>query len=88
MSRQDRIRTSDLINLEKIPVIEERVSGIHQNVLDIKQSIQDINHLKNDVTENTTNISWLKSWHNKIVLGVLLSLLSALGLGFMKVIGK
>jgi len=85
MSKRNGIRASDLINLEKIPVIEERISGIHQGILEIKTSIESFNQLKVEVMETKTNVSWLKSWHNKIVLGILISLLSAAVLAFFQV---
>jgi len=85
MSKRNGIRTSDLVNLEKIPVIEERILGIHQGIMEIKASIESFNQLKVEVAETKINVNWLKNWHNKIVLGILISLISAAVLGFFQI---
>lgn len=59
-------RQIDLEHLSKIPVIETHISYIRQTLDNIQASIIEVPTIKNDV-------SWLKSWHNKIVLGIILA---------------
>lgn len=71
--RKYTIRNEELNNLNKIPVIEERTSRIQSDITEIKTGIQAFNGVKLQVEKNRTNIGWLRGWHNKIVLGILLA---------------
>lgn len=59
-------RQADFEHLSKIPVIETHIEYMREKLDSIESGIRDVPTIKNDV-------SWLKSWHNKIVLGIILA---------------
>ena len=65
-------RKIDMENLNKIPVIETHLTYIKIAVDEIKETIKPVAGMKSD-------IAWLKFWHNKIVMGVILALVTGLG---------
>ena len=71
MSNHEPKRQADLEHLSKIPVIETHITYIRTSLQKIETAIVEVPTIKNDVL-------WLKLWHNKIVLGVILS--SAVGI--------
>ena len=75
-------RMEDLSNLSKIPVIEEKITNVQSIISEVKTGIDSLNNLKIDFEKTKTDVSWLKGWHNKIVLGVIFSIL----IGFFTII--
>lgn len=63
--------------LSQIPVIFEKISNVKEAVDEIKVRTEGLNGLKTDV-------KWLKSWHWKIVVGVIFAII----IGAIKFITK
>jgi len=55
----------------RLAIVQTDVSWIKLTLGEIKEKIEDVPQIK-------TDIKWLKFWHNKIVLGVVASLIGIL----------
>lgn len=58
-------------NKVNIAVIQTDVKWIRRSICDIKETVKEVPQIQTDV-------GWLKFWHNKIVLGVIISLIGIL----------
>lgn len=52
----------------QVAVIRTRIKSIDDGIREIKKNTQDLPAVRTDV-------EWLKSWHNKIVVGVILAII-------------
>lgn len=65
----------------QIAIMRTEQKGIVKTLEKIEKNTEDLPVLRTDV-------SWLKNWHNKIVLGVLAAVILTGTLGILKLLGK